>query len=310
MGLFSNSKKLCPVCGSPTPRLLATVIGETPICKKCAKKADMPESVRQRMSVEEFCQYIAFYDGNQTLRNMFQETFRFDCGGWGNYMSIDMDHKLFRWKNEEEALVLEGSQLRAFRILEDERVLFESSPQGLKCYTSDIPARAEAMAPMISQFKIQMEQYRQMEKMDEMLKKNGGDGTSLYMSRPSFEGQVIRSLQIEMTLDHPYWGGIHRRDCEAPKFDDTYPSVDRFLRDYQGKLAELHALAINLMIFIDPDAPEIQAGASRGGTVAGELRTLPVIDPVGEIQKYKALLDSGVITEEEFAAKKRQLLGI
>ncbi|HCI68700.1 MAG TPA: hypothetical protein DER17_06675, partial [Oscillibacter sp.] len=26
--------------------------------------------------------------------------------------------------------------------------------------------------------------------------------------------------------------------------------------------------------------------------------------------KYKALLDAGVLTEEEFSAKKRQLLGI
>ena len=33
-------------------------------------------------------------------------------------------------------------------------------------------------------------------------------------------------------------------------------------------------------------------------------------DAVAEIQKYKALLDAGVLTEEEFTAKKRQLLGI
>ena len=26
MGLFSNNKKLCPICGSPTPRLLVTKI--------------------------------------------------------------------------------------------------------------------------------------------------------------------------------------------------------------------------------------------------------------------------------------------
>ena len=31
---------------------------------------------------------------------------------------------------------------------------------------------------------------------------------------------------------------------------------------------------------------------------------------VEELKQYKALLDAGVLTEEEFAAKKRQLLGI
>ena len=33
-------------------------------------------------------------------------------------------------------------------------------------------------------------------------------------------------------------------------------------------------------------------------------------DSIAEIQKFAALKDQGVITEEEFAAKKKQLLGI
>ena len=33
-------------------------------------------------------------------------------------------------------------------------------------------------------------------------------------------------------------------------------------------------------------------------------------DAVAEIKKYKDLLDSGIITEEEFTAKKKQLMGI
>ena len=36
----------------------------------------------------------------------------------------------------------------------------------------------------------------------------------------------------------------------------------------------------------------------------------PAVDAVAEIKKYKELLDAGVITEEEFAAKKKQLMGI
>ena len=34
------------------------------------------------------------------------------------------------------------------------------------------------------------------------------------------------------------------------------------------------------------------------------------VDAAEELQKYKQLLDSGVITQEEFDAKKKQLLGI
>ena len=43
MGLFSNKKKLCPICGNPTPRLLATRIEDQPICKECANQIDLPD---------------------------------------------------------------------------------------------------------------------------------------------------------------------------------------------------------------------------------------------------------------------------
>jgi hypothetical protein len=33
-------------------------------------------------------------------------------------------------------------------------------------------------------------------------------------------------------------------------------------------------------------------------------------DPIAEIQKFAALKDAGVLTEEEFSAKKKQILGI
>ena len=42
----------------------------------------------------------------------------------------------------------------------------------------------------------------------------------------------------------------------------------------------------------------------------GLLHDVAAVDTVAELQKYKMLVDTGVITEEEFAAKKKQLLGI
>ena len=45
-------------------------------------------------------------------------------------------------------------------------------------------------------------------------------------------------------------------------------------------------------------------------SVSGSSSSAAPVDTVAEIQKYKALLDAGVLTEEEFAAKKKQLLGI
>lgn len=34
------------------------------------------------------------------------------------------------------------------------------------------------------------------------------------------------------------------------------------------------------------------------------------VDPTEELRRYKALLDDGIISQEEFDAKKQQLLGL
>ena len=64
MGLFSNNKKLCPICGSPTPRLLATVVDDQPLCKACAAKIDLPAGSLANMSIEAFRNYLDFYEEN------------------------------------------------------------------------------------------------------------------------------------------------------------------------------------------------------------------------------------------------------
>ena len=75
MGLFSNNKKLCPICGNPTPRLLATKVENMPICKACDKKVDLPVGTVDKMTLEEFQQYMAYYDENEPLRRQFQRTY-------------------------------------------------------------------------------------------------------------------------------------------------------------------------------------------------------------------------------------------
>ena len=73
------------------------------------------------------------------------------------------------------------------------------------------------------------------------------------------------------------------------------------------KVNALHTLARNLMQLIAPGAPETGAGAAQ---TAAPAQTGGAPNAVEELKQYKSLLDAGVITEEELAAKKRQLLGI
>lgn len=84
--------------------------------------------------------------------------------------------------------------------------------------------------------------------------------------------------------------------------------------DYEKKVEELRQLADNLMSVLNPGAPvkTAQNGAAFGNGEAanGTAGAGAVPNAAEQIKQFKELLDAGAITEEEYAAKKKQLLGI
>ena len=162
MGLFSNHKKLCPICGGPTPRLLATKVEDTPICKECDRKLDLPDGGLSRMTLDGLRKYMAFYEGNQALRDRFAETYRFSFGFLGGSMLVDTTHRLFRLRDDANALVMEAANLKSFRILEDNAPLFESGAGVLRCHASSVPQKIRAMAPQIERFAAEKREYERL----------------------------------------------------------------------------------------------------------------------------------------------------
>lgn len=227
MGLSAGKKNLCPICSNPVPRFFATKIKDMPICKECSGKIDLPDGIVNRMSVEEFLQYLEFYNANQALRDIFFQTYQFGFGFAGEQILIDASNRLFRLKNTDRALVLEASNLKSFCILEDNMPLFEGADNALRCHQSNIPARVRSMASQIEKF-------------------------------TDFDIPVmLRQFYVELELEHPYWGSL-RRELDAPVFDKNHMGVDSYLRDYQEKVDKLHELAVNLMKLINPDARELR----------------------------------------------------
>lgn len=321
MGLFSNNKKLCPICGNATPRLLATKIEGMPICKECDRKVDLPNGMVNQMSLEKFREYMFFYEANQKQRDIFCETYRYNLGFMNGFFLIDSPNRLFRLKDNENALVMEASNLAGFRILEDTDPLYESGNNVLKRYESDVPEKVNAMSAQISDYLMRKREYEMYERMErmrerEMERDEGRNGNNPppprpYHPRPTFDVPVpVKNFVFEVTFKHPYWGSC-RWELGAPTFDRNYPSIENYLHEYKEKVNELHDLAVTLIRLMSPGAQEIFVNGSNPMT-----RTAPVVptQAVGsvadEIQKFKELFDAGVITEEEFTAKKRQLLGI
>lgn len=319
MGLFSSKKNLCPVCGEPTPKLLPTKVDGTPICKVCANKVELPDGKLNQMSVEAFVDYIAFYDNNKSLREIFQDTFSYNPGFMKAHIAVDVTNRLFRLRNANDALVFEASHLKEFRILEDTKVLFESGTNALVCNESDTVERINGMHASIEQFRMRRQQYEMMERMqkreEEAAKQRGEDYHSQYLDKPFFEGyEPFQNFYIELEFEHPYWD-YYRGEIKGTKFSITNPELGTYLCEYQNQKEKLHELAMNLMQVMCPSAGEIHGATGQVAQGDFVTRQAPqtettAVNAIEEIKKYKELLDAGIITEEEFTAKKHQLMGL
>ena len=302
MGLFSNKKKLCPICGNPTPRLLPTKIEGEAICKECDGKVDLPTGAINSMSLTDFKEYLAAFEENQALQQEFEE------------------HGLFRMK-DGAGWAFQGKDIKSIRISEDSSPLYESASGTLKCYASQVPARVDALSAQIAQFHMEKQMFQRREAM-EGLHRAGQEtpeerrererDNNLY--RPKFDVPApVEKFRIEIRLNHPD-GKYRDEKISGPEFDRDYPRAADYMKSYREQTEELHLLAKKLMHMMDPNAGETQVGGAAAAAATAQpaaqaVSTVPA-DAVAEIQKYKALLDAGVLTEEEFTAKKRQLLGI
>lgn len=314
MGLFGGGKKPCPICGVPTGRFLATKVEGQALCADCGLKAGkLPGTVDAKdMTVEQVRAFIAFYDENAPLRDAFQETYTYDFGFLGGDIVLDVPQRLVKFSKSKDAAVFEASHITFFCISEDEVPLFEGSKDALTCCQSAVPDRVKNLGPEINRFLTEQRQYEQMERMDKMLEKQAKETGESYTPRCYFAPDADRlkpfeKFWLKIQLSCPDWGEVaYARG--GPGFTNTNPSISAYLNEYEGRVTGLRELADQLMAVLSPDAPVRQTAAPAESGV----RTAPAApsDPVAEIQRYKALLDAGAITEEEFSAKKRQLLGI
>lgn len=189
-------------------------------------------------------------------------------------------------------------------------------------FQSDVPEKANAMAPQIGQFVLMRQQFENMENMARMLEKQGGDqkqdryDSSNRPERPYFDVPApFESFFVDLKLNHPYWRSF-RGEITAPSFDRDYPSLDSYLKSYQKKADNLHAFARDFIHMMNPGAQEIYDGVETARPQAVPQVTPQSVpqaapaqasDPIQEIQKYKSAVwrrgdhGGGVYGEEEAA---------
>lgn len=307
MGLFAK-RPPCPICGGKVKGLLTWKVGGEKVCDDCYGFVDLPDKMVDTMSIEEFKQYMVFRDENDVLRQEFQETQRIDFGWLDTKFLFDMPHRYLCMDKHLKKTIFEGGQIKSFVIREDTKPLFEGGPDGLIRHPSLVPQMARALGPQIAQFHVQRQMFRAMEAQAE---RQDPEHKYSRPTEPRFDiPEPFGKYYLEIRFEHPYWKEF-REDESGPTFSTWDPDVASYLRDYDEQFQKIEHLARALMAVAFPGAPEITVDDYGTGTRAGtKAASAAPVDAVAEIRKYKELLDQGLITEEEFTAKKRQLLGI
>ena len=300
MGLFSK-KPPCPICGGKIPLILPSKIGGEYICNDCYNKIDMGADKESNLTMQGFREYLAFYDQNQILKGQFVVSERIDFGLWDTKIIFDYQNKLFCMSKNPDKTVFEGRQLKSFTIREDSTPLFEGSAAGIRRYTSTVTERAMAMAPQIAQIAENKRMARTLDRLDDG--KANNSVPMQYFDVP----EPFQAFNVELHFDHPYWT-VLKCDMDGPRFDNNLPNVNSYLRDYRISVEEIEKLVAALRTVAFPAAPEQSVGF--GGAQGAFTASAPPADAIEEIKKYKALMEDGIISQQEFDAKKRQLLGI
>lgn len=317
MGFFSK-KDPCALCGGKVKGLFPSKIDGQLICSDCYGHVDVAPEILNRMTVQDFKQYMAFREENNRLKDRFQITEQVDFGWLDNKFYFDIPNRLMSLDKSMKDTLYEGHQIRSFVIREDNISIFEGDSRGVRRYISNVPERVDQLMPQINQYLNQMQMFRTMERMIDSLtddeKKRRQD------QRPRFDvPEPFKDFIVEIQFDHPYSISF-TADMSGPTFNNDYPDANDYLNQYNDRYAIMEQLAQALALIAFPNASEEIVDRSnpmsRSVPVGGTLTRSPSAsslegeDVVAQIQRFKALKDQGILTEEEFTAKKKQLLGI
>lgn len=266
LGIFSNKKKPCPICGGATPRLLATKIADdTPICSDCGIKISMVHTQVSNLSLEELKEHLVMREENKScIDNIFRPN-RIIPIGFTN-INIDEANKMFTIPlhmcgDVNNPPIFKFEELTRYELSEDHGLLEhfqkgDAAPQVL----------AIAYAPVF----------------------HFADRTRDDDNKPK---DITRGFKLKLFLSNPCWNMVESSAGSVVAKEHRFPQA------YNEHISKLRMVTAALTAIMGVNAAG-NAAQSNADSIAED------------IMKFKGLLDGGIITEEEFNAKKKQLLGI
>lgn len=296
MALFGKKTVTCALCGKEVKSgflrgMFQRDIGGHYVCDACYGEVDLPTSFTMSMTLDQFKGYKVFREENQKLKPSFQITEEVDFGILEEKFYFDTVHNRMCMDKNLEKTIFKGKEICGFTIKEDENVIFRGDRSGLFQNNSSVRQQVMFMQRAVRTYRDEMRRYEM-----------AGDAEKERMRKPvpSFDTKPFYEFRVEIYLDHPYWTTI-TANLGAPSLDSDSPDVMEYLRDYDRQYGIMQQLANALMTIAFTESPKEETPAAPAA---------PSADTVEELKRYKELLDMGIITNEEFTAKKRQLMGI
>lgn len=303
MALFGNKEKkektvTCAICGRLDKTGFFRSINQKQIsghyvCDSCYGVVDIPSSKFTKMNLDDFRRYRTFRDENKKLKENFKITRQFDLG---TSFVFDTNNRWMCLTKNLNSTIFEAKHIRSFAIKEDSLTLIEGSKDGLIHNESFVKDQIMALIPEIRLYHTELLRYQT--KLDSAPEEKKEE---IRLTKPKFRiPKPFKNFNIEIRFEHPYWE-VYTTSISSPDFDEAYPDASDYLNKYKHLTDSLEKLANTIMDLAFPGA---KAQKSAAATAAAP------VDPVAELKRYKELLDMGILTQEEFNAKKNQLLGM
>lgn len=260
MGLFSNNKKLCPVCGNPTPRILPTKVEDMPICSECAGKLDMRADRLNKLTLNELNEYMTFYEENKPLKQEFKATYDKGAGFFsGKCFLADAVHHTFKTNRIENAIVYKPEHFVSLVISQDSRPVIELTRDRLVIRKTDAESRIEALRPAVDAYNEMVRMYEFNQRMNN---NNNGNNNSRDNLPGFFPDVPFKKWTIDLKVDHPWGEGINDTDGQN-WFSCDRPCINEALDNYRRNWNNFYEMAMSFKNAVCPEAAVIDENAGN-----------------------------------------------
>lgn len=336
MGIFTNDKKGCPICGNATPRLFPTKVEGLPLCKECAAKINMESSMLKNLTINELWDHLDYRKANSETFGAFTDN---ETHGMGNFvLHMDTDKRLFYIADGSPSnpALFKFEELVSFNLMEDGRTVIQCNANN---YSEGVSSIENYKLPPLKPF---VKPSAMVTKPAAAATDKQPGRTSMAASSSSSSAQTeekpkapdkpIDSLKLNVTLNNPYWKSkvynVSLRSLETE--EDIRPWVNDYKNTFAAAVDTCEAMAgimgvktgkqmmnaikekaeaILAVQEAETAAKEAEAAAQAAEAAAKIAKAADDNAAVEMLKKWKELLDMGAITQEEFDAKKKELIG-